>query len=143
MNSPRQNWFFKGCIIEAAFLVAAAAAALQTAQTPSARSSWARTSSAKASSKTAGSAHAVFESRVDHTSLYAVEQMLGLRVTACIAEHFDHEIGRAIHHGGQGGVIGLRIDEAAEAHDARDLVEIAERDLGLRQQIDRPGARRR
>jgi membrane protease YdiL (CAAX protease family) len=34
VNSPRDNWFLKGCVIEAAFLVAAAVAAWATGRAP-------------------------------------------------------------------------------------------------------------
>lgn len=37
---------------------------------------------------------------------------------------------------------GRRTDEVAEPHDACHLVEIADRELGLGQDVNRPGARR-
>ena len=51
------------------------------------------------------------------------------------------EIGGAVHHLGAVKEGRRGIDEAAEPHDAHDLVEIAERGLDLGQQVDRAGAR--
>ena len=48
----------------------------------------------------------------------------------------------AVHHLGPVRETGRRVDEAAEPHHPHHLVEIAERRLELRQQIDRAGARR-
>src|SRR3979490_2470170 len=47
-------------------------------------------------------------------------------VAALVAERRDHQVGGAIHHFGAVGETGRRIDEAAEADHADDLVEIAE-----------------
>src|SRR5262249_677601 len=63
------------------------------------------------------------------------------RVPALVAKDFDHQVGGAVHHLWAVEKCRRRIDETAEPHDARDLVEVAERDLDLRQEIDRTGAR--
>ena len=65
----------------------------------------------------------------------------GAGVPTLVAEHRDHEVGGAVHHLRPVEEVRLRIDEAAEPHHADDLVEIAERGLELREQIDRAGAR--
>src|SRR5689334_10492387 len=62
-------------------------------------------------------------------------------VPALIPESLDHEVGRAVHHVGAVGKSGCRIDETTQSYDARDIVEVAERVLELRQQVDRTGAR--
>ena len=62
-------------------------------------------------------------------------------MAALVAEHFDHQVGGAVHHLRPVGEAGRRIDEAAEPDHAGDLVEIAERRLDLRQEIDGAGAR--
>ena len=65
----------------------------------------------------------------------------GTGVPALVAEHRDHEVGGAVHHLGPVEEVRLGIDEAAEPDHADDLVEVAERRLELRQQVDRAGAR--
>src|SRR5439155_1470560 len=67
----------------------------------------------------------------------------GAGMAALVAEGCDHQVGRAIEHLGPVEEIRRGIDEAAEPHHAHHLVEIAERGLDLRQQIDRAAARRR
>jgi hypothetical protein len=57
-------------------------------------------------------------------------------VAATIAERRDHQVGCPVEYGWQLFEIGLRIDEATEADDARDGVEVAKRRPGNRQQID-------
>ena len=61
---------------------------------------------------------------------------------AGLAERRHHQVGGAVHRVRAVEEAGRRIDEAAEADHAHDPVEIAERGLDLRQQIDRAGARR-
>ena len=63
-------------------------------------------------------------------------------VPTFVAEGGDHEIGGAIHDFRTIDEFRIGIDEAAEANDAGDLVEIAKRGLELGQQINRAGARR-
>ncbi len=66
----------------------------------------------------------------------------GAGVAAFVAEHFDHQIGGAVHDLGPVGEAGRRIDEAAEPHHADHFVEVADLGLDLGQQVDRAGARR-
>src|SRR5581483_8684496 len=66
----------------------------------------------------------------------------GAGVPALVAEHLHHQIGGAIQHLRSVDEVRRRIDEAAEPHHAHHLVEIAERGLDLRQQVDRAAARR-
>jgi len=63
-------------------------------------------------------------------------------VFALVAKDSDHQIGRAVHYLGAIGEGRRGIDEAAEPHHAHDFVEIAERGLDLREEIDGTGARR-
>jgi hypothetical protein len=62
-------------------------------------------------------------------------------VAALVAERRDHQIGRAIQHFRPVEKVRSGIDEAAEPHHAHHLVEVAERGLDLRQQVDRATAR--
>src|ERR1700680_51014 len=66
----------------------------------------------------------------------------GAGVAALVAEHFDHQVGGAVHHLWAVAETRRRIDETAEADHPRHLVELSERALELRQQIDYTGARR-
>ena len=61
---------------------------------------------------------------------------------ALVAERRDHQVGGAVHHLRTVDETRRRIHEAAEPHDAHDLVEVAERGLDLGEKIDRAGARR-
>ena len=63
-------------------------------------------------------------------------------MTSLVAEHRDHQVGCAVEHLRSIEEIGRRIDEAAKANHARDLVEVAERGFDLRQQIDCAATRR-
>src|SRR5690349_98737 len=65
----------------------------------------------------------------------------GAGVAALVAENLHHQIGGAVQYLRPVDEVGCRIDEAAEPHHAHHLVEIAERSLDLRQQIDRTTAR--
>ncbi len=67
----------------------------------------------------------------------------GAGMAALVAEGCDHQVGRAVEHLGSVEEIRRGIDKAAKPHHADHLVEIAERGLDLRQQIDRATARRR
>src|ERR1700720_798183 len=62
------------------------------------------------------------------------------RVLALVAEHRDHQIGGAVHHLWPVAEARRRIDKAAEPYHANDLVEIADRNLDLSQQIYGAGA---
>ena len=53
-----------------------------------------------------------------------------------IAEHLDHQVGGAVDHLGLVGEVGRRGDEAAEPDDARHPIEVAERGLGLGDDVD-------
>ena len=66
----------------------------------------------------------------------------GAGMAALVAEGRDHQVRRAIEHLGSVEEVRRRIDETAEPHHAHHLVEIAERCLDLRQQIDRAALRR-
>ena len=61
-------------------------------------------------------------------------------VAPALTEDLDHEIGGAVHHLRQVAERRHRVDEAAEPHAALDVVEVAERGLGLGQEIDRADA---
>src|SRR5579883_1365955 len=63
----------------------------------------------------------------------------GAGVAAFFAEYGHHEVRCAVHHLGAVQEVRRRIDKAAQPHDADHLVEIAERRLDLRQQVDRAG----
>src|ERR1700761_7219392 len=67
----------------------------------------------------------------------------GAGMAALVAEHFDHQVGSAVQNLRPVEKIRRGIDKAAEANDAHHLVEIAERGLELRQQIDGAAARSR
>ena len=60
----------------------------------------------------------------------------GAGMAALVAEGRDHQVGRAVQDLGPVEEVGRGIDETAEPDHAGDLVEIAERSLHLRQQID-------
>src|SRR3954454_14801596 len=66
----------------------------------------------------------------------------GAGMTALVAESCDHQVGRAVQYFRSVEEIGCGIDETAEPDHAHHLVEIAERRLDLRQQIDGAAARR-
>src|SRR5471030_1173416 len=53
----------------------------------------------------------------------------GTRVPPLVAEQRDHQVGGAVHDFWPIEEGGIGIDEAAEAHHAGDLLEIAERGL--------------
>ncbi len=53
-----------------------------------------------------------------------------------LAEHLDHEVGGAVHHLRAVEEVRRAIDEAAEADDADDAVEIADRRLDLRDDVE-------
>src|SRR5216684_7508501 len=65
----------------------------------------------------------------------------GAGMAALVAEGQDHQVGSAVEHLGSVEEVRRGIDEAAKPHHADHLVEIAERGLDLRQQIDRATAR--
>ena len=58
-----------------------------------------------------------------------------------VAEGRDHQVGGAVHDFRRFEEVRRRVDEAAEAHDALHLVEVAERDLEMGEKVDRAGAR--
>src|SRR4051812_16716374 len=60
----------------------------------------------------------------------------GAGMPALVAERRDHQVGGAVEYLGAVEEVGGGIDEPAEADDTDHLVEIAERGLDLRQQID-------
>src|ERR1700720_493467 len=60
----------------------------------------------------------------------------GAGVAALVAEGCDHQVGSAVEHFRPIHEIRSGVDEAAEADHADDLVEVAERGLDLRQEID-------
>src|SRR3954468_8841901 len=60
----------------------------------------------------------------------------GAGMAALVAERGDHQVGSAVQHFRPVEEIGRGIDEATEPDHAGDLVEIAERRLYLRQQVD-------
>src|SRR5262245_35048627 len=64
----------------------------------------------------------------------------GAGVPALVAEHLDHQVGGAVHHLRPVEEGGVRVDESTKPHDPHDLVEIAERDLDLSQEVDGAGA---
>src|SRR5262245_6615037 len=61
-------------------------------------------------------------------------------MSALVAEHFDHQVGGAVHDLWSVDERRLRVDEPAKPHNADDLVEIAERGLDLGEEIDPAGA---
>src|SRR5258707_11816818 len=63
-------------------------------------------------------------------------------VPPLVGECRDHQVGSAVHHLRRIEEIRLGIDEAAEPHHARHLVEVADRGLDLSQEVDGAGARR-
>src|SRR5437762_11444124 len=67
----------------------------------------------------------------------------GAGMAALVAEGRDHQIGGAVQNLRPVKEIGRGIDKAAEANHARNLVEIAQRRLHLRQQVDRATLGRR
>src|ERR1700761_9382329 len=60
----------------------------------------------------------------------------GAGMAALVAEYRNHQVGGAVQHLRPVEEIGSRIDEAAETHHARHLVEIADGSLHLRHQVD-------
>ena len=60
----------------------------------------------------------------------------GSGVTALIAEQFGDEIGRAVHHLGQGVEARLDVEEPTKPHDLLHLVEVAERRVRMGKHID-------
>src|SRR6478735_10891408 len=60
----------------------------------------------------------------------------GAGVAALVTEGGDHQVGGAVENLRPIQEVRRRVDEAAEAHNAHDLVEIAERRLDLGQQVD-------
>src|SRR4051812_20857507 len=60
----------------------------------------------------------------------------GAGMAAPVAESRDHEVGGAVEDLRSVHEIRRRVDEAAEAHHAHDLVEVAERRLDLGEQVD-------
>ena len=67
----------------------------------------------------------------------------GAGVAALVTEGGNHQVGGTVEHLRPVQEVGCRVDEAAEAHHAHDLVEVAERRLDLGQQVDGTAARRR
>src|SRR5262245_21482902 len=65
----------------------------------------------------------------------------GADVAALVAKCHDHEVGGAVHDLRSLHEIRGAVDEAAEPDHARDLVEIAERRLDLRQEVNGAGSR--
>src|SRR5215469_9280192 len=65
----------------------------------------------------------------------------GAGMPTLVAEHRNHQIGRTIEDLRSVEEIRRGIDEAAEANHAHDLVEIADRSLDLRKQVDAAAAR--
>src|SRR6202022_4301055 len=66
----------------------------------------------------------------------------GARMAALVAERRDHQVGCAVQHLRPVEKIRGGIDEAAEPDHADHLVEVAERGLDLRQQVDGAAPRR-
>src|SRR5438067_5937499 len=66
----------------------------------------------------------------------------GARMSALVAERGDHQVGCAVQHLWSFEKVGGGIDETAEPDHAYHLIEIAERGLDLRQQVDTATARR-
>src|SRR5260221_6211876 len=64
------------------------------------------------------------------------------RMTALFTEYLHHQVGCAVHNLWAISKSGRRIDETAQPHTTRPLVEIAKRGLELRQQVHGAGARR-
>src|SRR5205807_3670992 len=67
----------------------------------------------------------------------------GAGVPALVGEGGNHEVGGAVQHLWSVEEVGRGIDETAEPDHAHHLVEVAERGLDLRQQVDGAAARRR
>src|SRR6202035_3779733 len=65
----------------------------------------------------------------------------GAGMAALVAEGQNHQVGRAVQHLRSVEKIRRRIDEAAEPDHAHHLVEVADRGLDLRQQVDGATAR--
>src|SRR5450755_2121379 len=65
----------------------------------------------------------------------------GAGMAALVAEGRDHQVGGAVQDLGTVEEVRRRIDEAAEPDNPDHLVEIAERGLDLRQQVDGAAAR--
>src|SRR5580704_937228 len=65
----------------------------------------------------------------------------GAGMAALVAEGRDHQVGRAVQHLRSVEKIRRRIDEAAEPDHAHHLVEVADRGLDLREQVDGTTAR--
>src|SRR5512143_1810977 len=59
------------------------------------------------------------------------------RVAPLVAETLDEEIGGAVQHFGMVGEVRRCVDEAVEAQELNDAVEIAQGRLGLRQDVER------
>src|SRR5438034_8321222 len=66
----------------------------------------------------------------------------GAGMAALVAECRDHQVGRAVQHLRSIKKVWRGIDETAEPHYADHLVEVAERGLDLRQEVDGATARR-
>src|SRR5713226_3139043 len=62
-------------------------------------------------------------------------------MAALVAERRDHQVGRAIQYLRSVEEVGRGIDEPAEADHPNHLVEVAERGLDLRQEVDGATAR--
>src|SRR3954454_9390569 len=65
----------------------------------------------------------------------------GAGMAALVAEGCNHQVGGAVQHLRPIEEIGRGVDEAAEPHHANHLVEVAERGLDLREQVDPAGPR--
>src|SRR6202165_2720597 len=66
----------------------------------------------------------------------------GAGMAALVAERLHHQVGRAIQHLRPVEKVPRGIDEAAQPDHADHLVEVTERGLDLRQQVDGTTARR-
>src|SRR5678815_2294309 len=64
------------------------------------------------------------------------------RVRALLGEDLAEELGAAVGHQVVLGEVGRAVDEARDAHDALDLVEVADRGVERAEQVDRDRARR-
>src|SRR5215475_12648450 len=63
----------------------------------------------------------------------------GAGVPSLVTKNLDHKIGGAVHYFGAVNETCRRIDESAQTHDPRDLVEVAQSCLQMCQQVDRTG----
>src|SRR5262245_50016125 len=64
------------------------------------------------------------------------------RVNALVPQDLDHQVRRGIERLGMVGKAGRRIDEAVEAHELDDAVEVAQRGFGLREEVEGAKPRR-